>query len=1140
VDVPSGGATLEVKVTQSGVAETAAGLNTLSGAADKAETSANRFAASSSGLSKAQQQLVAMLQQTRGEVTQATQLSAARAAQLQQELEKIAALASATGNLSLVEKELMATSAAVAASQQSVVAATEQAASGFNTSGLAVGRLRQGFVSLIAQATGTIPVLDRVGATLGTMALGSGVVVGVLAAGAAIALVWQKMTAEARKAAEEQQHLAEALIKYNNEVQRGATGARTAQIASIQAEIAQKQKDLADLQSKIGPYAMTHDEGLSLSEQAAKTYMAILQRQIAERKQAIATGEADVKAIQVRAFDDQQSINAANLAARVKYNEADADARAKAIKELKADQALVAQYEKLPDTTENRARVTEYIGLVKQLQDALYPKDKVRSPILMPDDPSTKALIASIEKQLEEMRRVNAEGNKAFLIARQQAEAVGIQGTALEFLNAKHKAELDMLEAYQTLSGGALTQRLADIDAIEAQNRARILATESIRLENDLIKLNADALKEASKIAISNSHDVIVQLGKEGDAWNKLQQTINDTLANGTVRIVGARSLSQAFEELGRTAIRVAEEIQKAWDKLAVNQQKLLEDTKKQAASIGAAAVGGLAGFSLGQQYGQAGVGYGAVSGGISGAQIAQAAGLGPGVALIGALAGAVGGLLGAAQAHREAAKALQDAGKAVQVSLAGYGAQTGVAGALAQNAATFQEIKDAILGNAQAAARTNNRGAFDTANQQYEQLVKTQAENATRIARTFWDSIVQALNATAGPAGAYQNSLNEIEQQYADNITSAKALGASDAQLALIEQVRVKQEQQLAAAYAEVQSQLQHSLDAREAYAKGLTSEGDAIARRAQEEKELFDAQAQGYSDAQIAQLKYIQGLEDAAAAQAKATQAQRTAEDIAVRGLRASGYSSQADAMAFQLQQQRELEDAIKSGMDPNTVALLQSVQALEAVAFAASQLQAVMQQARSDIQRDVSLGFTTSAAGLEQERMALGFGGLTNDQIRALYTVFSGTQLTAEQEAMNANIEQFLKDAGALTDAAGSIANSIDTYNKASVGTVTAISDAQAGGILGRLDTSNTHLAAIEDMMRNALFNGRGASVFQAASLGGAVGSNNFFVFNLPSGDLDAMANASPAFGNALDRANGRGLQRVRAGVGATRTN
>jgi hypothetical protein len=109
--------------------------------------------------------------------------------------------------------------------------------------------------------------------------------------------------------------------------------------------------------------------------------------------------------------------------------------------------------------------------------------------------------------------------------------------------------------------------------------------------------------------------------------------------------------------------------------------------------------------------------------------------------------------------------------------------------------------------------------------------------------------------------------------------------------------------------------------------------------------------------------------------------------------------------------------------------------------------------------------------------------------------------------------------------------------DSYQKASIGTVSSISDAQANGVLGRLDVSNSYLSSIDSTLRNWF--GSGTSMSQAPTGFHTAGTVNNFSFVLPSGELDAMANASPTFAAALDRANGSGLVRVRAGAGGTRT-
>lgn len=77
--------------------------------------------------------------------------------------------------------------------------ATDKPVAGF-------GRVRQGLVSLVAQSTGTIPVLDRIGAQFLTMSAGGNIALGVVGGLAAIGLAYKFLAkdAEAAKKAQEE------------------------------------------------------------------------------------------------------------------------------------------------------------------------------------------------------------------------------------------------------------------------------------------------------------------------------------------------------------------------------------------------------------------------------------------------------------------------------------------------------------------------------------------------------------------------------------------------------------------------------------------------------------------------------------------------------------------------------------------------------------------------------------------------------------------------------------------------------------------------------------------------------------------------------------------------------------------------
>jgi hypothetical protein len=247
-----------------------------------------------------------------------------------------------------------------------------------------------------------------------------------------------------------------------------------------------------------------------------------------------------------------------------------------------------------------------------------------------------------------------------------------------------------------------------------------------------------------------------------------------------------------------------------------------------------------------------------------------------------------------------------------------------------------------------------------------------------------------------------------------------------------------------------------------------------------------IASAKALNATAEQLAQIEALRAAQEKALADALALANKRASEDYRVRALNASGQTQAGSALAFQLQQAREMEDAIKAGMDPNTLALLASTQALESVAFAAQQLQAAMNQAHSDIQRDVSLGFTTPQAAIEQERQTFGFGGLTNDQIRNLYTPFSGTALTPAQETLNQNIKTFFDDLAALMGQGPAAPGSGGTVAGAGLGERNAISNAAQAltEVTGnRLADYNAAMLIVQrqilDVIRSGLYGG-GSSI------------------------------------------------------------
>jgi hypothetical protein len=1006
MDVPSASPTLNIKVTQTGVTEATAGVN--------------RLADASTNLSKAQQQLITMMQQAKAEVASGTITNSVSANAMQQQLAGIQAAAAATGNLGLVEKDLIATNAALAASSAAVTGGVTAAGVGFNTAGVGIGRLRQGFVSLIAQATGTIPVLDRVGATLGTMAIGSGPIIAVLAAGAALALMWRNMTEDARKAQEEQDKLTKALHEFRLEQDQGPAGKFGEEIDAM----IKKLKELNDTLNK------TDASGHPPLMVTLKALGAGLFAGLSGDPTAIASGISGYirnwYAGQLKAVDEGTK----DLAAGIK---------------------------------EKNKRVND--AAVAALRDQLEAMTQATKEAVAPVNATTDALT----KEVDAIDKVTGKIVANNIALDRQAVSLQLIGPLKEKYDAETVRQQALAAIDLTQGQAYYNARVQEINQVYTLTAAKADETKKHEDANAAIEINNALVADANKVGKQNEDQTRRQTDewlKAHDAALKYSEAMDRILREGLVKIFehGLGDWTHFFDTVLQAFTKMLAEMEK---KAAASDLTPGGFQYNALGAAGGAIVGGQVGYQVGQQGG--GIEGGIIAGGIAGSA------LGPWGAIAGGLAGAAGALLGAADAHRQAAKALKDAGDSLDQSLLAFD-KTGntTADALASNAATLKKLLDTARANYEEAIDQKDVGAVDRAKDQFDLAQAEAARNVQKISDDFWGGITQQLNALKGPAGDYQNSLLALQKTYEDNLRSAMALGATWAQM-------------------------QPIIDL---YAQSL--------------KKLQDAEQQ---------------------------RIQRAGEDIAVRGLRAQGFGTQADAMAFQLQQTRELQDAIANGMDATTLALLQNTLALEATAFAAQQLAAQMQTSRSDIARDVQGGFTTGAAGLEQERAALGFGGLSNEDIKAMYTIFTGTPLSQSQEDLNNRIVQFLTDAGqwvpAVTAATDSLASAVasDSYQKASIGTVSSISDAQANGVLGRLDVSNSYLSSIDSTLRNWF--GSGTSLSQSPTGFRNAGTVNNFSFVLPSGELDAMANASPTFAAALDRANGSGLVRVRAGAGGTRT-
>lgn len=214
----------------------------------------------------------------------------------------------------------------------------------------------------------------------------------------------------------------------------------------------------------------------------------------------------------------------------------------------------------------------------------------------------------------------------------------------------------------------------------------------------------------------------------------------------------------------------------------------------------------------------------------------------------------------------------------------------------------------------------------------------------------------------------------------------------------------------------AQRRADIAFTLDQRELSARGALGEDvTELVRRTQQERELAEATRQGYTEAEIARLQYIHGLEDEAAALAAVKAAQEQArrqqefrEDLAVRALAAVGDEEGARRLRRELEREREILAAVAAGFDEAAIAQLQFVHALEE--------QAILQKEVND-QREKELALMKAEARA--------FEDLSVRKLRA-----AGQGLAADEIAFFQQQQRELEEATTKGFSADYIAELLDT--------------------------------------------------------------------------------------------------------------
>jgi len=993
-----------------------------------------------------------------------------------------------------------------------------------------VGRIRQGLVSLAAQATGTIPVLDRVGSSLLTMGAGGGVALAVIAGVAAVALAYEGLTKYAREAQEQQDKLTQSLREWYQTQELGEAGQRQQQVAAATREITQLQQKIADLRVQQNAPSFSAGKGADTATQAnLQAQIDAITVKIQQDRDEINAANQDVVKRQSEAFIELQGQEASRLATLIQNNQATAAERARAIALLKQDQTLIAQYTKAPSGAD-AATVALLQGLradlseqITTLQSALNgAKTLDRSGFAgTPTDSDTKALVDGLSKQYDELVKVNEQNNLDNLNTEKKIALNGVLGGQRQIIEAYYDAQLERLKALHDLSGPALTERLAQIAADE---HAAVAVGAVNKAKDEQTQLTATGI-ELGKISLAQVA-ANIELTKK-----QTTETANQIKANEQFARTMTGDVLQAFDQLARHGTLSFESIAQAVESLTARLAKLpklSDDALAHIKDVNIAIAGASAGFAFGQQAGSDA--NGVIGGGVQGAAFGFATG-GPVGAVIGGISGAVGGLLGAADAHKQAAKALQDAAKAFQQNavayISGAGGQNSVSQQLAANDKQLSDLTAQLLALLiQAGKQGKNAFLSTVANNPNEAALQAgHDQNQLNIAKQFFDGITQAINAMGGPAGALTNQLTSIANKRNDDLASLNALYKAGA---------VTLPQLIAG-----QRQLNVLYDAQAQSAKLAAAE---------QQRETFASISLATESANAHTLAQQQQLQRDQLAEQERAEMQKAMDQRAIDAM--LGLSTTSDDMTIALLNE-------KDAAEQAALAVNQLAQSIDAVSNAVSTSNDIMGVTGSQAIQNLASGFNqNNPTGQNVPRFDLSpfkLDTVAGDEaaisyLQGIYQSLDPTNpsysvYVGEIKNLVDQIRSLEQQNGGTGAALGG--GSANLSAKASsvgvdIGSVTQIDASQATNLIGLGTTANMYLSVLPliEQHTRRLELSLGAT---PGAAGAGVGSVVYLTVTLGGADAEAfiaMLRSNPRVGSAFDQASGRNFIRSGASAGLPR--
>jgi hypothetical protein len=755
-------------------------------------------------------------------------------------------------------REMDAVFGSAAGRVSTLTASMEQSGAAAGVHGLQLGRLNMELGTAIGRFTGLNTAATRLAGQLGGAVTGYGPMIAVLGGITAVTEAWHAWHEEAAKAKEEQDKLTSSLLTWYQTSKQGVAGTLPKEIDAMKTKVKELHKEMDDLMA--GKF-FAGVEAIGAGGSKASAWMRIftagdftaITNQIGIE---VAKGTAHVAK---EITDGGNAVVAASKEVAKKLEDAAREARAKAVSQS-AD--LLGEGLAGPGAIQ---RMQAQADAYRKMAAAFAASGDVAHALEYAKASDT--LTAAIEKETAAERALFVEVQANLAKTNDRIAQLRIEVDADVRMAAAKRAGQGAVDALTVAMAGEAAARELIGRAMPRQIE-QVVALTRAHVENEIAaRKDAEAEKQLAADIQQAAKDIVDQIKATQDAAEKQKRYVEDMRKTwlGFVESVttgGLKSFQSFFDNVYHLFVRMLENMQRA-GKGSELGAKLL--------GLGAAGLGGAStGYAIGQQSGSA-------LGGALGGAAAGFAVAGPVGAAVGAVSGFVGGIIGAGQAAKEAAKHMAELQKSLDESIA--------------------SIKADLAGDALGSAVAQVHAQFDALRKQNEDARAGGSAGSSRVAERT----------------ALERQLNDLEAQKIAQLQQEAALKRQQ----LAEDLRVEI--------------LRNNGDADAA---------DALALQLQRERQLADLRKQGIDEALLAQLAASQAAKDAADAKAKAdaaaleaanqikaaaeaaaaaaekaAQQQKALEDLNVELLRAKGQSGAADDLAFQLEQQRRLEDAQKN---------------------------------------------------------------------------------------------------------------------------------------------------------------------------------------------------------------------------------